>query len=331
MERKRSMFQSDYPPGHLRKLTLSYLKDWIVVIVLTVGFFLIDKIPPFHRDFSLQNKSISYPFKEKEIVPIWLGAIFAFVVPLVVLVFIALAIKRSPYDCHNALLGLCLSLSLALMFTDVLKITVGRQRPDFIARCQVRYENGQPPQDPLLGLSTTSICTQTDEYIFKDGIKSFPSAHTSLGFGGLGFLSLYLAGKLHLFDERGHTYKSFLVALPLIGALLIGISRICDYRHHWSDVFIGAIIGLSTATFSYRQYYPSLGINRCDKPFSPRIPRPISKVVDTVSENDSLENPEQFSLPQFSASNTKSSQLHNVVINHQQTPEPNSHYPTTPL
>ncbi|ORX92617.1 PAP2-domain-containing protein, partial [Basidiobolus meristosporus CBS 931.73] len=255
------------------KLTLSYLKDWVLVAVLTVGFFLIDKISPFHRDFSLQNKSISFPYKTKETIPIWLGVIFALVVPLVIIVFIAIVIRRSPYDCHNALLGLCLSFSLALMFTDALKITVGRHRPDFLSRCQVRYEDGNPPQDPPLGLTTTAICTQTDEFIFNDGLKSFPSAHTSLGFAGLGFLSLYLAGKLHLFDGRGHTYKSFLVVLPVVGALLIGISRICDYRHHWSDVFTGAIIGIVTACFSYRQYFPSLGITRCDKPFSPRIPR----------------------------------------------------------
>ena len=29
--------------------------------------------------------------------------------------------------------------------------------------------------------------------------------HSIVSFAGLGFLSLYLSGKLHLFDERGHT------------------------------------------------------------------------------------------------------------------------------
>ncbi|ORX98717.1 PAP2-domain-containing protein, partial [Basidiobolus meristosporus CBS 931.73] len=252
------------------KLALSYMKDWALVLVLMAGFLLIDRIPPFHRMFSLQNKSISYPYQEREMVPIWLGAIFAFVVPLSTIVLISLGIKRSPYDCHNALLGLCLSLSLAIMFTDILKISVGRHRPDFLSRCQIRYEHGQPPNDPLLGLTTTSICTQTNRSIFLDGIKSFPSGHTSLGFAGLAYLSLYIAGKMLLFDGRGHAYKGFLVSLPIMGAVMVGISRICDYRHHWSDVVAGAIIGMSTAYFSYRQYFPSLRAHNCDKPFSPR-------------------------------------------------------------
>ena len=76
-------------------------------------------------------------------------------------------------------------------------------------------------QDPIYGLSTDAICTQTDQSIMLDGWRSFPSGHSSrkstsvhtvlkvydnftVSFAGLGFLSFYLAGKMHLFDTRGH-------------------------------------------------------------------------------------------------------------------------------
>jgi hypothetical protein len=36
-----------------------------------------------------------------------------------------------------------------------------------------------------------------------------------VSFAGLGFLSLYLAGKMRLFDQRGHTYKGFIFAAPV--------------------------------------------------------------------------------------------------------------------
>jgi diacylglycerol diphosphate phosphatase/phosphatidate phosphatase len=122
--------------------------------------------------------------------------------------------------------------------------------------------------DPDNMLSSSTLCTRTD--LLKDGFKSFPSGHSSFSFGGLGYLSLYLAGKLHLFDERGHIYKSIIVLAPLILAALIAISRVDNYRHHWQDVTVGAIIGTVFAVFSYRQYYPSLGVKKSANPFAPR-------------------------------------------------------------
>jgi hypothetical protein len=46
---------------------------------------------------------------------------------------------------------------------------------DFIDRCQ-------PPAnatDPHFGLTTWTICTQTDSYMLKDGFRSFFSGHSS--------------------------------------------------------------------------------------------------------------------------------------------------------
>jgi len=44
-----------------------------------------------------------------------------------------------------------------------------------------------------------------------------------------------------------------------------------DYRHHWQDVLIGSALGMTTAYFSYRQFFPSLTHSVAHRPFSPRF------------------------------------------------------------
>lgn len=76
-------------------------------------------------------------------------------------------------------------------------------------------------------------------------------------FAGMGFLSLYLAGKLHVFDRKGYTYKGFVVAAPIIVAILIAVSRTQDYRHHWHDVVAGSLVGniyIYTHTFYFLKF-----------------------------------------------------------------------------
>lgn len=60
-------------------------------------------------------------------------------------------------------------------------------------------------------------------------------------------------------------------AFPIIGALLVAISRTEDYRHHWQDVTIGALLGTFCAYFAYRQYYPGLSQDSCRDPFLTRV------------------------------------------------------------
>jgi hypothetical protein len=69
-------------------------------------------------------------------------------------------------------------------------------------------------------------------------------------FGGLGFLSWYLAGKIRAFDRGGHVAKLCVVILPLLLAAMVAVSRVSDYWHHWQDVFAGSILGRFTHRLS---------------------------------------------------------------------------------
>ncbi|RKP38667.1 phosphatidic acid phosphatase type 2/haloperoxidase, partial [Dimargaris cristalligena] len=254
----------------LNRLVWSYLPDWVLVIIMALAFFAIDKIHPFRREFSLEDKTIQHPMKPDTVTPTML-IIISFVIPIVVIFFNAVFIRRSWFDLHQGWLGCMLALTLTIMVTHTLKVTVGRLRPDFIDRCKLDRSNGTPT-DPGIGLSNSSLCTQTNSKILRDGMKSFPSGHSSMTFAGMTYLTLYLAGKLHIHDQKGHTIKTFITIMPLLGAALVAVSRTCDYRHHWQDVTIGSIIGILCAYFAYRQYYPRLASLTSHRPYSPRIP-----------------------------------------------------------
>ena len=72
---------------------------------------------------------------------------------------------------------------------------------------------------------------------------------------------------MHVFRPRTDLARVLLALAPLIGAILIAISRLEDYRHDVYDVTIGSILGFLVAYFSYSRYYPGLKSPQCDAPF----------------------------------------------------------------
>lgn len=81
-----------------------------------------------------------------------------------------------------------------------------------------------------------------------------------VSFASLGVVALYIMGKLNVFNEkgRGQSWRLLLSLLPLFVALIVTISRLMNYRHHWQDVSVGAFMGLASAYLCYRQYFYEL-------------------------------------------------------------------------
>ncbi|KAF9347326.1 hypothetical protein BGX34_003231 [Mortierella sp. NVP85] len=211
-----------------------------------------------------------FPYTPNETIPVWALGLIVVAFPVVVIIAVGLGIRRSPYDVHNGILGLLVSVLLTTIFTQVIKVTVGKHRPDFLSRCLPAFNGNYLTADKPLHLWTHDVCTQTDHEILKDGYRAFPSGHASTSFAGLFYISLWLGGKMHVFDRRGYSLKGVILIVPILTAMLIAISRVQDYRHAAIDVTWGSIIGIVFATFAYHQYYPALTSRKSQIPHPPR-------------------------------------------------------------
>eukprot|EP00158_Paraphelidium_tribonemae_P001949 Partr_v1_DN24984_c0_g1_i4_m45251 putative phosphatidic acid phosphatase type len=252
------------------------LTNTIVLLVsLILAFAVIGALelaPPFERFYFQSDDSISYPLLP-ETVPVWMCVVIAFVVPLAILAATSLFYKRTRFELHHAILAFFVALAFTTLLTQVMKVSAGRLRPNFLARCQPSSDKDNAP-------------CKGDYLVVREGRKSFPSGHSSMAFSGLGFLALYLAGKLQVFNRSAYAWKFFVVLFPLIGAYLIAVSRVDDYYHHWQDVLVGGLIGAGSATFTYFQYFDGLSGHGCGKPRLNRLERSVSsEFTSGVSES----------------------------------------------
>jgi len=172
------------------------------------------------------------------------------------------------WDLHAGLLGLTIGYSAAGSFTQFVRITAGRPRPDFIARCNPFPDS---TNHQFFGLANVTICQSNNTDLLKDGMRSFFSGHAILSALGLGYMSLYWAGKLHLFDQKAYTFKVWLSLAPLCVSVWICLTRVANRRHHWEDVATGFFLGLMLAYLVYRQFFPPLGDPECHSAYPPRI------------------------------------------------------------
>ncbi|XP_076913990.1 lipid phosphate phosphatase 2-like [Bidens hawaiensis] len=266
-----------YIKSHGIKLAKTHKHDWLILALLAVIEIGLNIIHPFYRFVGEDMMTdLKYPMKDNT-VPVWSVPIYAVLLPIVVFSVFYYR-RRDVHDLHHAILGLLFSVLITGVITDAIKDAVGRPRPDFFWRC---FPDGIDNYDKWGNV----ICHGKDKDI-REGHKSFPSGHTSCkkkfniilmlpidvtkcartfnnrmilarSFAGLGFLALYMAGKIKVFDRRGHVAKLCILFLPLLMASLVAVSLLDDYWHHWQDVFAGGILGLVVATMCYLQFFPA--------------------------------------------------------------------------
>ncbi|CAK9870742.1 unnamed protein product [Sphagnum jensenii] len=246
----------------LEDLLKFYWTDWVftgVLIALEIFFNWIHPHERYVGEWMFVTGELRYPFKP-ETVPFIFLPVIALVVPMIFIVSYYIW-RQNIQDLHNSTLGLFTAVLLTGVIVDAIKSGVGRPRPHFYAQCF-----GSTTAIAMYDGTGNVICSGNPASV-REAYKSFPSGHTAWIFSGMGYLSLYLAGKLAVINQKYHPWKFLTIFLPLLVATFVGISRINDYHHHWTDVLVGAIMGLGVACFCYRQFFPSLWDENASRPF----------------------------------------------------------------
>jgi membrane-associated phospholipid phosphatase len=179
----------------------------------------LSKVDGNRHAFSLDDPSISYPYRLKDTVSFGVLLIVSIAAPAVIIGAISLifvpgptAVRGTPpsliwrrklWECYTGWMGLGVALAGAFMVTEGLKDIYGKPRPDLLDRCQpdlaklAQFVVGglgqQFGEAPLL--VDSRICQQTDNSILRDGFASFPSGHSSFSWAGMAYLTLFLCAK----------------------------------------------------------------------------------------------------------------------------------------
>ncbi|XP_065359475.1 putative phosphatidate phosphatase [Calliphora vicina] len=167
-------------------------------------------------------------------------------------VFVGVRVPTFVSECYNTMGVYLFGLALVLIVTTVTKGFTGRLAPYFYEVCQ-----------PIINSNETA-CTANEHFgsyienytcgsltssthLLTVMRQSFPSAHASTTAYAMLFLTIYFQARL----QTGwlQLWRTLLQITCMMVSLLVSFERLISYRHHWTDVLAGLIIGYSMAAF----------------------------------------------------------------------------------
>uniref|UniRef100_A0A3P9KAD9 Phospholipid phosphatase 1 n=2 Tax=Oryzias TaxID=8089 RepID=A0A3P9KAD9_ORYLA len=225
------------------------LLDIVCLVLVGLPFAILNlRHKPFRRGFYCNDDTIKYPFKEDTISYQLLGAVMIPVTILIMIIGECLLVylnrlhSKSCFGSYVArvykavgtfLFGAAMSQSL----TDIAKYSIGRLRPHFLDVCKPDWTR----INCSLGVYIENFTCTGDAKMVNEGRLSFYSGHSSFSMYCMLFLALYLQARLQVQWARllRPTLQFFLIA----ASVYTGLSRVSDYKHHWSDVLTGLLQG----------------------------------------------------------------------------------------
>ncbi|XP_005090155.2 phospholipid phosphatase 2 [Aplysia californica] len=241
-----------------RGIIYQIISDIFCVILVGCGILAIKfGAKPYHRGFFCGDESIMHPVLS-DTVSIALAASVGVLLPGVVILLCEFILRHNQEVCliapktayprrkswwlsaYRSLIVFVFGISVTQFLTEIGKYSIGRLRPHFLTLCK-----------PNLSLANCAdfviddVCTSTDSAMMTEARLSFPSGHSSFSMYCMLFLVLYMQGRLLIPKALLLKPVAQLVVFSL--GFFTCLSRISDYKHHWSDVLAGAILGMTVS------------------------------------------------------------------------------------
>ncbi|XP_046871917.1 phospholipid phosphatase 1-like isoform X1 [Hypomesus transpacificus] len=238
----------------------------ILLVVLDIICLILAALPfailtpqhnPFKRGFFCSDESIRYPLKDDTISYQLLGGVM---IPFTLIVMIcgeclavyltSLKTKSKPPGVsymsriYKAVGSFLFGAAANQSLTDIAKYSIGRLRPHFLAVCNLQWSS----IDCKAGGYVENFTCTGDPTMVDEARVSFFSGHSSFSMYCMLVLVLYLQARLQVRWARllRPTGQFFLLAV----AMYVGLSRVSDYKHHWSDVLTGLLMGALVAVLT---------------------------------------------------------------------------------
>ncbi|KAH8419577.1 hypothetical protein KR222_006969 [Zaprionus bogoriensis] len=213
------------------------------------------------RGFFCDDESLMYPYHENTVSSSmlhWLGLYL----PLAALLIVdfyrcwsgAQALRwQKILLAYNTLRWFLFGHVAESLIKDMGKLTIGRLRPHFFDVCRPLLTDGGSCTDAehrqggvyhMVYTCQPELSGATEE-VLRDAHVSFPSGHSSMAFYGLVFIALHL--QRIRWAPQGSLLRPLCQLLCVGLASFVGLSRVMDYKHHWSDVVAGSLLGATIA------------------------------------------------------------------------------------
>ncbi|CAH0764166.1 unnamed protein product [Diatraea saccharalis] len=240
----------------LRKVVIDgLLMCGLVLCIMASREFL----EPFQRGFFCLDESLMFPYKGDTVTTPTLRLV-GLLLPSVAFLICEWALLRKEHDDQRCLgvripawlrgfyctiasfgLGYC----FVELATDIAKITIGRPRPHFFDVCQPSIDCQSAEWQNRYIQSHEYTCTGPMAHKFREMRLSFLSGHSAVAAYTMVYFALYLEKRMVWKTTRILRHILQFVALML--SWFTALSRVSDFKHHWSDVLAGYSLGLSIA------------------------------------------------------------------------------------
>ncbi|EZA55072.1 hypothetical protein DMN91_009291 [Ooceraea biroi] len=243
----------------LRKLIMDFLCIFVVGIAVLM-FFLFGK--PYKRGFFCNDESLSYPYHGSTVTSAALYVVGLFLPICTMLIGEFLYARYHSGHTARVLFGYTIppwlwnayekigvfgfGAACTVLTTDIAKYTIGRLRPHFMKICAPEVNCSLPEnQHRYIEKFTCSTVGSISAKMLKEVRLSFPSGHSSFSAYTMLYLAMYL--QLRMKWKGSKLLKNFLQLLCLLMAWFTAMTRVSDYKHHWSDVLAGSTLGAISA------------------------------------------------------------------------------------